>query len=158
MCFLGIYPLYSIKRKKCNKLNPRSEMERGIFYTNSTLNIKVPSILLQTLCTTFFLTSTAFVSTNTKKYGIPLSRYTVFLQNCPLEHYSKDSVFVLYFHFCCVRSVIGRNDRRNVGGHDLKVTRHEDIIYFSIGSIRGEAQSLTLKFDCRIDHLLVNWR
>ena len=31
-----------------------------------------------------FLTSTAFVSTNAK-YGIPLSRYTVFLQNCPLE-------------------------------------------------------------------------
>ena len=31
-----------------------------------------------------FLTSTAFVSTNTK-YGIPLSRYTVFLKNCPLE-------------------------------------------------------------------------
>ena len=31
-----------------------------------------------------FLTSTAFESTNTK-YGIPLSRYAVFLQNCPLE-------------------------------------------------------------------------
>ena len=31
-----------------------------------------------------FLTSTAFVSTNAK-YGIPLWRYTVFLQNCPLE-------------------------------------------------------------------------
>ena len=32
----------------------------------------------------FFLTSTAFVDTNAK-YGIPLSRYAVFLKNCPLE-------------------------------------------------------------------------
>jgi len=32
----------------------------------------------------FFLTSTAFVDTNAK-YGIPLSRYAVFLQNYPLE-------------------------------------------------------------------------
>jgi len=31
----------------------------------------------------FFLTSTAFVDTNAK-YGIPLSRYTVFFGNCPL--------------------------------------------------------------------------
>ena len=31
----------------------------------------------------FFLTSTAFVPTNAK-YGIPLSRYTVFFENCPL--------------------------------------------------------------------------
>ena len=31
----------------------------------------------------FFLTSTAFVSTNAK-HGIPLLRYTVFLKNCPL--------------------------------------------------------------------------
>ena len=36
----------------------------------------------------FFLTSTAFVDTNAE-YGIPLSRYTVFLQNCPLENSSK---------------------------------------------------------------------
>ena len=33
----------------------------------------------------FFLTSTAFAHTNAK-YGIPLSRYTVFLQNCPLGY------------------------------------------------------------------------
>ena len=32
-----------------------------------------------------FLTSTAFVSTNVK-YGIPLSRYTVYLQNYPLGY------------------------------------------------------------------------
>ena len=31
----------------------------------------------------FFLTSTPFVPTNAK-YGIPLSRYTVFFKNCPL--------------------------------------------------------------------------
>ncbi len=31
----------------------------------------------------FFLTSTAFVPTNAK-YGIPLSRYTLFFENCPL--------------------------------------------------------------------------
>ena len=31
----------------------------------------------------FFLTSTAFVPTNAK-YDIPLSRYTVFFENCPL--------------------------------------------------------------------------
>jgi len=32
-----------------------------------------------------FLTSTAFVDTKAK-YGISLSRYTVFLQNCPLGY------------------------------------------------------------------------
>ena len=42
-----------------------------------------------------FLTSTAFVSTNAK-YGIPLSRYTVFLQNCPLGYTLK----VCSFLFC----------------------------------------------------------
>ena len=35
-----------------------------------------------------FLTSTAFVDTKAK-YGISLSRYTVFLQNCPLEEHPK---------------------------------------------------------------------
>ena len=35
-----------------------------------------------------FLTSTAFVATNAK-YGIPLSRYTVLLQNCPLGYDPK---------------------------------------------------------------------
>ena len=47
-----------------------------------------------------FLTSTAFVATNTK-YGIPLSRYTVFLQNCPLERGSKATVFFskIIFHY-----------------------------------------------------------
>ena len=39
-----------------------------------------------------FLTSTAFVSTNAK-YGIPLSRYTVFLQNCPLGYDPKCQPF-----------------------------------------------------------------
>ena len=39
-----------------------------------------------------FLTSTAFVSTNAK-YGIPPSRYTVFLQNCPLGYDPKRSLF-----------------------------------------------------------------
>ena len=43
-----------------------------------------------------FLTSTAFVSTNAK-YGIPLSRYTVFLQNCPLEYSSKDDRIFLFY-------------------------------------------------------------
>ena len=43
-----------------------------------------------------FLTSTAFVDTKAK-YGIPLSRYTVFLQNCPLERLSKAGlVFFVY--------------------------------------------------------------
>ena len=42
-----------------------------------------------------FLTSTAFVDTNAK-YGIPLSRYTVFLQNCPLERSPIRSVFFYY--------------------------------------------------------------
>ena len=43
------------------------------------------------------LTSTAFVSTNAK-YGIPLSRYTVFLQNCPLGYDPKSVRFLeLYF-------------------------------------------------------------
>ena len=38
-----------------------------------------------------FLTSTAFVSTNAK-YGITLSRYAVFLQNCPLGYDPKEAV------------------------------------------------------------------
>ena len=41
-----------------------------------------------------FLTSTAFVDTNAK-YGIPLSRYTVFLQNCPLGYDPKDLDFFI---------------------------------------------------------------
>ena len=45
-----------------------------------------------------FLTSTAFVGTNAK-YGIPLSRYTVFLQNCPLENSSKDVSFLYAINF-----------------------------------------------------------
>ena len=40
-----------------------------------------------------FLTSTAFVSTNAK-YGIPLSRYTVFFENCPLEYNSNGLLFL----------------------------------------------------------------
>ena len=32
-----------------------------------------------------FLTSTAFMDKNAK-HGTPLSRYTVFSQNCPLEN------------------------------------------------------------------------
>ena len=35
-----------------------------------------------------------------QEYGIPLSRYTVFLQNCPLGHDPKDLDF-----FICVRTV-----------------------------------------------------
>ena len=39
------------------------------------------------------LTSTAYVATNAK-YGILLSRYTIFLKNCPLEYDSKAISFV----------------------------------------------------------------
>jgi hypothetical protein len=42
-----------------------------------------------------FLTSTAFVDTNAK-YGTPLSRYTVFLQNRPLGYAPKGLVFLLF--------------------------------------------------------------
>ena len=49
------------------------------------------------LCLSFFLTSTAFVDTKAK-YGIPLSRYTVFLQNCPLARLAKRvRFFFAYF-------------------------------------------------------------
>ena len=42
-----------------------------------------------------FLTSTAFVDTNAK-YGIPLSRYTVFFENCPLGDASiTRGIFIL---------------------------------------------------------------
>ena len=44
----------------------------------------------------FFLTITAFVDTNAK-YGIPLSRYTVLLKNCPLEYNSIPTLFCLSF-------------------------------------------------------------
>ena len=43
----------------------------------------------------FFLTSTALVSTSAK-YGIPLSRYAVFLQNAPLGSPLKLRPFLLY--------------------------------------------------------------
>ena len=39
------------------------------------------------------LTSTVFVDTKAK-CGIPLSRYTVFLQNCPLERHSNRYLFL----------------------------------------------------------------
>ena len=42
-----------------------------------------------------FLTSTAFVDTKAK-YGISLSRYAVFLYNCPLGYDPKSSVFYFY--------------------------------------------------------------
>ena len=42
-----------------------------------------------------FLTITAFVDTKAK-YGIPLSRYTVFLQNCPLGYDPNESPFLLF--------------------------------------------------------------
>ena len=42
----------------------------------------------------FFLTSTAFVDTKAK-YGIPLSKYTVFLQNCPLGYDPKVTALLL---------------------------------------------------------------
>ena len=45
-----------------------------------------------------FLTSTAFVSTNAK-YGIPLSRYAVFLKNCPLE---QRSIVARFLYVVCV--------------------------------------------------------
>ena len=44
-----------------------------------------------------FLTSTAFVDTNAK-YGIPLLRYTVFLENYPLGYDPKDSSFLNYLN------------------------------------------------------------
>jgi len=60
----------------------------------SSLYIREPFLFIYDL--SIFLTSTAFVFTNAK-YGIPLSRYTVFLQNCPLENSSKATpLFVWY--------------------------------------------------------------
>ena len=53
----------------------------------------------------FFLTSTAFVSTNAK-YGIPHSRYTVFLQNCPLEHCSNTTSDFLIKTFISTVSLV----------------------------------------------------
>ena len=44
------------------------------------------------------LTSTAFVDTKAK-YGMPLSRYTVFFENCPLEYNSKAKVRFLLCRF-----------------------------------------------------------
>ena len=43
-----------------------------------------------------FLTSTAFVDTKAK-YGISLSRYTVFLQNCPLGYAPNGRSLFLFF-------------------------------------------------------------
>ena len=53
----------------------------------------------------FFLTSTAFVPTNAK-YGIPLSRYTVFFENCPLgDAPIKQLLFSLLFYIMQVFDV-----------------------------------------------------
>ena len=56
-----------------------------------------------------FLTSTAFVSTNAK-YGIPLSRYTVFLQNCPLEQRSIAVGFLLLWLFFLFEDLASEED------------------------------------------------
>jgi len=69
----------------------------------------------------FFLTSTAFVPTNAK-YGIPLSRYTVFFENCPLgdapiplQFFCKQAVFSRLFYFALSfiisipRSIVARS-------------------------------------------------
>ena len=37
--------------------------------------------------------------TQTRKYGIPLSRYTVFLKNCPLGYDPKSNRFFIYILF-----------------------------------------------------------
>jgi hypothetical protein len=50
------------------EINKRLPLHKGAFLFSYDLLI--------------FLTSTAFVDTNVK-YGIPFSRYAVFLQNCP---------------------------------------------------------------------------
>ena len=50
------------------------------------------SLFCSSMDLSIFLTSTAFVDTNAK-YGIPLLRYTVFLQNCPLENEPKRPAF-----------------------------------------------------------------
>ena len=54
-----------------------------------------------------FLTSTAFVDTKAK-HGIPLSRYTVFLQNCPLA-YTPYSVGFFVIAFLRWRRTGGQN-------------------------------------------------
>jgi len=51
-------------------------------YGVSSLCTREPFLFIYDL--SIFLTSTAFVDTKAK-YGIPLSKYTVFLQNGPLE-------------------------------------------------------------------------
>ena len=61
-----------------------------------------------------FLTSTAFVDTKAK-YGIPLSRYTVFLQNCPLGY----APFGLLLSFA-TRSC-GGFEPCDLRGHEVKV-------------------------------------
>ena len=51
-----------------------------------------------------------------QEYGIPLSRYTVFLQNCPLGHDPKGVCFLLVLlrEFCVAYEVSLGETRRNV--------------------------------------------
>ena len=44
-----------------------------------------------------FLEKALRLCPQTPKYGIPLSRYTVFLQNCPLGYGPKESALLLFF-------------------------------------------------------------
>ena len=70
-------------------------------YDTSSVSLRLPpsptgeGFLVCPTVYLFFLTSTAFVSKNTK-YGIPLSRYTVFLQNSPLGYDPKGSLFWVF--------------------------------------------------------------
>ena len=51
---------------------------KNIHFVNFKNNISLQNMATQNvICVSIFLTSTAFVDTNAK-YGIPLSRYTVF--------------------------------------------------------------------------------
>ena len=68
----GIVEAEFYKKQSLSRLRRQLPLHKGAFF-------------MFTYALSIFLTSTAFVSTNTK-YGIPLSRYIVFLQNCPLEY------------------------------------------------------------------------
>ena len=116
-CDKGIYKsikIFGWNSERSSMLHPKStwrifDKEKSNIFSNDFANGKIDTIMglatlslrmrkgcfsknIAFLFLSIFLTSTAFVSTNAK-YGIPLSRYTVFLQNCPLEWRSKLAAF-----------------------------------------------------------------
>ena len=90
-----------------------------------------------------FLTSTAFVSTNTK-YGIPLLRYTIFLKNCPLGYAPKITLlFLCLVHAKIIDGVVEGNVAHN-STDNVHVRSHLTVFHHGAKVIAQDAAEVVV--------------